>query len=118
VTLRFNLSLTIQRLFKNQSAFISNWANLPGGAKFIDQYIGNTIQNYYSINMNSIGVKLYYAKSESLGVSASSTGMSELTAQNFTSELVYENQEYFYVINIKSSYDNITYHADITISQK
>lgn len=118
VTIRFNLSLTLQRMFKNESAFISNWANLPGGAKFIDQYIGNTIQNYYSINMNSIGVKLYYAKSESLGVSASSTGMSELTAQNFTSELVYENQEYFYVINIKSSYDNITYHADITISQK
>jgi hypothetical protein len=118
ISIRLNLSLSLQRMFRNESTFISNWAKLPNGAKYIDQYIKDTIQNYYDINLRNIEVKLYSKMSETLGISSYSSGMNEMISNNFSSELIYENQEYFYVINIKNSHDKMSYHADIKISQK
>jgi len=119
VMLKFNLSLTLRRNFKNESNFIANWMDLSNSSQYIDQYINNTILNYYSINLTNLKVKLYSKNEGNLSISASHIdGMDEISNQNFYSDLIYDKGEYFYLINIKNTYDNLSYYAEITINQK
>lgn len=119
ITLKFNVSLSVKRLFKNQYAFLQNWSGLLNSSQFIDQYINDTVLNYYSINLSSISVQAYSKNTGTLSVlSDYDASMTEIVNQNFQSDLSIENGEYFYVINIKSTSTNLSYFVDLKINQK
>jgi len=119
IILKFNLSLSIRKIFKNEPTFLSNWSKLQSSSQFIDQYINDTILSYYSINLPSLGIKLFSKNNGILSILENyESDMQEVSNQNFHSELIYEKEEYFYIINIKNSYNNISYYAEITLNQK
>jgi len=119
VILKFNLSLSVRNIFKNSPVFVSNWAKLQNSAAYIDQYINSTVLNYYNINSSSIQVKLFSKNTGNLSIlSTSEPNMSDISNLNFHSELILDNGEYFYLINIKNVYNNLSYYAEIQLTQK
>jgi hypothetical protein len=118
ITLSFNLSRIILNMFKNNSAFTSNWNGLSNADNIIDSYIRNTIITYYNFSTPKIRVDFYYKPyiTQTLFYTYDSNFIND-GKQNFNGQLVYENDEYIYrmVVPITGNY---SYFAKFTMTEK
>jgi hypothetical protein len=115
--LSYNLTRSIINMFTYNLTFINNWAGLNVGTH-INDYIKNTIIEYYNISIPKIKVEYYskpfdtqiltYAKDDKFMLN---------DKQNFNAQMYYENGEYIYRIIIPKG-NNYSYFNKIILTEK
>jgi len=120
IVLKFNISKSIQDIFINNNEFISNWNGLNNNNNYILNYVNDTILNYYNLTISKITLDIYEKPDTSKILNLIyDDNMSVLKEQNFKSELIYENNEYTYVLTLNNIYvNNHSYYANILITRK
>ena len=102
-TMFFNISKKITNIFKSNTIFLNNWANLPQQSDvIIDGYIKETVLSSYNIRKSSIKIELYtkpYNGSGSKLAYVLDPTFELNTKANVDGELLYTNNEYVYRIN-------------------
>jgi len=99
--IEYNLTRQLVSLFKNNDDFIANWANLTTSDTIINNYIKDTIINYYNLNQGFITVEMW--SKDYTGQVLAYGPDSELVqnnAANIKSSLNFINNEYIYKISL------------------
>jgi hypothetical protein len=120
IVLKFNLSKSIQDIFLNNDEFVSNWNGLNNNNNYILNYVNDTILNYYNLTLSKISINMFN-KVDAVKIFnlTYDDSMSIMSEQNFKSELVYENNEYTYIVTFNNVYSNTqSYYANILITRK
>jgi len=58
-TFKYNISRIIQKMFKRNTTFLSNWSGLTSADNVIDAYIANTVLGYYQLESSQINTTIY-----------------------------------------------------------
>jgi len=101
ITLSFNLTRKIINLFKSNSTFISNWAELTTSDNIINNYINNTILGFYNISKQQINISFYKKTYDGNRIAYVYNNTFEKYEQsNIDGDLLFINNEYYYNINV------------------
>jgi len=113
--LEFNITKNIIDIFKNNSSFFNNWTSLGVTIDIIDNYINDTILEYYKINNNSIETKVWTKPYDGRRIAFSKDDSFELSRANLDGNIIVENDEYLYRARVPAIPD-LTYYVEFTIS--
>jgi hypothetical protein len=107
LTLNYNLTKSITSLFKNQTTFTQNWNGLTNSDKILNDYIKNTIVNYYNISKTKIKIEIWIkpvkgTKETKLAYTLTSD-FQKWDAANVDGALLYLNNEYIYRIKVATT---------------
>jgi hypothetical protein len=117
-TLEFNLTRKLLNMFKTTTEFTENWGELTTSDNVINNYIQNTIINYYNISKTKINVeiwtKLYDGRRIAFELDDTFT---QDNNKNIDGTLNYVNSEYIYSIKT-NKLPNLTYYIKFNLFEK
>ena len=112
ITLSYNITKAIENIFNNNQTFLSNWSGLSSSnlSNIINNYIKDTVLNWYNVNINNITLKIYTISNNAPNVieyfQDPNKTYTELTNQNMDSKLTIANGEYLYNIKLNNIVKN------------
>jgi len=119
ISFSFNLTRSIVDIFKNEETFIDNWLDFAQSNNIIDGYIKKTILSYYNISKTKIKVEIWtkpYVSGSRLSYSLDDS-FTKWEGANIDGKLNYINNEYVYIIDVKTS-PALVYYIKFTLFEK
>jgi hypothetical protein len=115
----FNITKTVTDLFNSNITFLSNWDGLNITGNIINNYIKDTVLEYYMLNdKNKMDIYFYYKPyNTSLIYYTYDSDFTINTKQNFSSDVYLENNEYIYKLQIPKN-NNYSYFVSIVLNEK
>ena len=116
--IEYNLTRQLISIFKNNVDFVINWTDLAVTDKIINNYINDTIINYYNISQSFINTEMW-VKPYNGNVIAFETDAEFIQdkAANITSMLNFVNNEFIYKITV-NNYPQKTYLFKFNLFEK